>query len=83
MECGVSAWDLTFVRIEQEEFFNLLLAANYLDIESFLLLTCAKVAVGINGRTVEDMRTQYNLVNDFTPEEEANWREEKNWCEGP
>merc|ERR1711924_395342 len=44
MECGVSEWDSEYVNIEQEVLFELILAANYLDIKSLLDLTCAKVA---------------------------------------
>merc|ERR1711985_226979 len=44
MECGVSEWDSEHVNIEQEVLFELILAANYLDIKSLLDLTCAKVA---------------------------------------
>ena len=35
MECGVSAWDSTFLHIEQGELFNLIMAANYIDIELY------------------------------------------------
>ena len=120
VECGVSEWDSEYVNIEQEahyavswEFselafgevlFELILAANYLDIKSLLDLTCAKVASMIKGKNTEEIRIlpqsclslhsecartdrystkskrrvwgrpegkQFNIVNDFTPEEEA------------
>merc|ERR1719198_1058687 len=29
----------------------------------------------------EEIRKQFNIVNDFTPEEEAQVREENRWCE--
>ncbi|KAF4727623.1 suppressor of kinetochore protein mutant, partial [Perkinsus olseni] len=80
-ECGVSDWDCEFVNIEQEILFELILAANYLDIKSLLDLSCAKVASMIKGKTPEEIRQQFNIVNDFTPEEEAQVREENKWCE--
>ena len=46
-------------------------AANYMDIKPLLDLTCAKVASMIKGRTPEEIRKVFNIVNDFTPEEEA------------
>merc|ERR1719359_1972666 len=53
----------------------------YLDIKPLLDLTCAKVASMIKGKTPEEIRKQFNIVNDFTPEEEAQVREENKWCE--
>ena len=73
--------DDEYVNIEQEVLFELILAANYLDIKSLLDLTCAKVASMIKGKTTEEIRKQFNIVNDFTPEEEAQVREENRWCE--
>mmetsp|Transcript_17833 Transcript_17833/g.38219 ORF Transcript_17833/g.38219 Transcript_17833/m.38219 type:complete len:163 (-) Transcript_17833:301-789(-) len=81
VECGVSEWDAEYVNIEQEVLFELILAANYLDIKSLLDLTCAKVASMIKGKNTEEIRKQFNIVNDFTPEEEAQVREENRWCE--
>lgn len=77
----VSEWDNEFVNVEQDVLFELILAANYLDIKSLLDLTCAKVASMIKGKTPEEIRKQFNIVNDFTPEEEAQVREENKWCE--
>ena len=31
--------------------------------------------------TPEEIRKTFNIVNDFTPEEEAQVREENKWCE--
>merc|ERR1712203_1064021 len=71
IECGVSEWDAEYVNIEQEVLFEIILAANYLDIKSLLDLSCAKVASMIKGKNTEEIRKQFNIVNDFTPEEEA------------
>ncbi len=49
-------------------------AANYMDIKPLLDLTCAKVASMIKGKTPEEIRKVFNIVNDFTPEEEAQAR---------
>jgi S-phase kinase-associated protein 1 len=80
-ECGVIEWDVEFVEVEQEILFELILAANYLDIKALLDLTCAKVASTIKGKSPEEIRTQFNISSDFTPEEEAQIREEQKWCE--
>lgn len=77
----VPEWDARFVDIEQEMLFELILAANYMDIKPLLELTCAKVASMIKGKTPEEIRKTFNIVNDFTPEEERQVREENKWCE--
>jgi S-phase kinase-associated protein 1 len=77
----VPAWDASFVELPQEMLFELILAANYLDIKGLLDLTCAKVASMIKGRSPEEIRRTFNIENDFTPEEEAQVREENRWAE--
>jgi len=77
----VQEWYASFVSVEQEILFELILAANYMDIKPLLDLTCATVASMIKGKTPEDIRKTFNITNDFTPEEEAQVREENKWCE--
>jgi len=77
----VSQWDADFVDVEQEMLFELILAANYMDIKPLLDLTCAKVASMIKGKTPEQIRKTFNIVNDFTPEEEELVRAENKWAE--
>ena len=67
----VPDWDAKFVEIDQADLFELILAANYMDIKSLLDLTCAKVASLIKGKTPEQIRKTFNIVNDFTPEVSA------------
>merc|ERR1719210_695611 len=62
IECGVSEWDSEYVNIEQEILFELILAANYLDIKSLLDLTCAKVASMIKGRTPQETRARLSVA---------------------
>jgi len=77
----VSQWDAEFVEVEQEMLFELILAANYMDIKPLLDLSCAKVASLIKGKTPEQIRKQFNIQNDFTPEEEEAVRAENKWAE--
>jgi len=77
----VQEWYSNFVSVEREVLFELILAANYLDVKPLLDLTCAKVASLIKGKTPEEIRNTFNIVNDFTPEEEAQIKEENKWCE--
>jgi S-phase kinase-associated protein 1 len=77
----VQKWYADFVDVEQAMLFELILAANYMDIKPLLDLTCATVAAMIKGKTPEDIRSTFNIKNDFTPEEEQQVREENKWCE--
>ena len=77
----VQKWYADYVNLEQVLLFELILAANYMDIKPLLDLTCATVASMIKGKTPEDIRATFNITNDFTPEEEAQVREENKWCE--
>ncbi len=77
----VPQWDFTFVDKGHEVLFELILAANYLDVKGLLDLAAAKVASMIKGKTPEEIRRTFNIVNDFTPEEEAQIREENKWAE--
>ena len=77
----VQEWYSNFIAVEQEVLFELILAANYMDIKPLLDLTCATVASLIKGKSPEEIRKTFNIVNDFTPEEEASVREENKWCE--
>ena len=80
-ENNISEWDVEFIAVEKEILFELVLAANYLDLKPLLDLGCAKLATMIKGMSVEQIRKEFNIVNDFTPEEEARVREENKWCE--
>ena len=77
----VSPWYADFVDLDQETLFEVILAANYLDIKPLLELTCAKVATMIKGKSVVEVRKLFNIENDFTPEEEAQILEENKWAE--
>ena len=70
-----------FTNVDQEVLYDLILAANYMDIKPLLDLTCASVAVMIKGKSAEEIRKTFNIVNDFTEEEERQVREENKWCE--
>lgn len=77
----VEEWDADFVDVDQEVLFELILAANYMDIKPLLDLTCAKVASMLKGKTPEEIRKKFNIQNDFTPEEEEAVRAENRWAE--
>ncbi|AET02851.1 putative S-phase kinase-associated protein [Medicago truncatula] len=79
-EDDVKAWDAEFVKVDLNTRFELILAANYLDIKSLLELTCQDVAETIKDKTVEEIRKIFNVENDFSPEEYAELLKEVGWA---
>ncbi|SPT20894.1 unnamed protein product [Triticum aestivum] len=76
----LKSFDAEFVKVDQATLFDLILAANYLNIKGLLDLTCQTVADMIKGKTPEEIRKTFNIKNDFTPEEEAEIRRENQWA---
>jgi S-phase kinase-associated protein 1 len=68
-------------KVDHSTLFELMLAANYLDISPLLDLLCHTTVGMIRGRSTEEIRKIFNIKNDFTPEEEAAIRKENEWCE--
>ena len=78
----VQPWYADFVRIDQPLLFELVTAANFMDIKPLLDLTCLAVSITIKGKSASELRTIFNITNEFTPEEEAQVREESQWAQG-
>ena len=78
----IGDWDREFINVDQGTLFEVILAANYLDIKGLLDLGCKTVANMIKGKSVEEIRKTFNITNDFTPEEEEKIRKENEWAEG-
>ncbi|VVC45585.1 S-phase kinase-associated protein 1,SKP1 component, dimerisation,SKP1/BTB/POZ domain,S-phase kinase- [Cinara cedri] len=77
----ISSWDADFLKLDQGTLFELILAANYLDIKGLLDVTCKTVANMIKGRTPEEIRKTFNIKNDFTAGEEEQLRKKIDWPE--
>ena len=86
----ISQWDKDFLYTDlikggdekqHEKLIDVVMAANFLNVKDLLDLTCATVASMIKGKTPEQIRSLFNIENDFTPEEEEKIREENRWCE--
>ena len=66
--------------MDQALLFDIVLAANYLDIKPLLKLGSAKIASLIKGKSIEEIRQFFQMDNDFTPEEEQRIREENQFA---
>lgn len=73
--------DTFFGKMEQPMLFEVILAANYLDMNLLLDSCCSRVAAMIRGQTPDQIRKTFNIQNDFTPEEEEQVRKENEWVE--
>ena len=71
---NIIPWDQEFCMVDQCTLFEIVLAADYLDIKALLDLSCKTVANMIKGKTTEEIRKEFNIKNDFTPEEEEEIR---------
>merc|ERR1712146_242733 len=75
----IPEWERNFCDVEQPVLFNMILAANYLDIKPLLDLTCKTVANMIKGKTPDQIKALFGVTRDFTPEEEEQVRKENPW----
>ncbi|EES13900.1 hypothetical protein BDA96_07G149400 [Sorghum bicolor] len=76
----LKSWDAEFVKVDQATLFDLILAANYLNIKGLLDLTCQTVADMMKGKTPEEIRETFHIKNDLTEEEEEAIRTENRWA---
>ncbi|EOA25147.1 hypothetical protein CARUB_v10018457mg [Capsella rubella] len=77
----VEAFDKGFLQdLDLETIFQIILAANYLNVKGLLDLTCQNVADHIKDMSVEQVREIFGIQNDFTEEEEKSIRAENAWA---
>ena len=78
----VDEWYAKFIDVEKmDDLIDVVVASNFLDIDPLIELSCAKLASLIKGKSAEEIRKKFGIENDFTPEEEAQIREENKWAE--
>ena len=79
----ICSWDKNFLKVDQGTLFELILAANYLDIKGMLDVTTKTVANMIKGKTPDEIRKLFNIrdKSDIIQKEEEQVRKENKWCE--
>lgn len=70
-----------FAAIDQQSLFQLILAANYLDIRKLLDMCCRTVADSVLGKTPKEIYAQFGVAKELTPEEEAEIRRDNPWLD--
>ncbi|XP_049375467.1 SKP1-like protein 1A [Solanum verrucosum] len=73
LEDGVSKYmlmdfDKAFVNVHHSILHAFILAANFLNDKEILDMICQEVADMIKGKTPEEIRKEFDIKNDFTPE---------------
>ncbi len=60
-------WYANFCDVDREVLFQLVAAANFMDIKPLLDLTCLAVSVSIKGKSVQELRQIFNLPEPTPP----------------
>ena len=61
----IDKWEREFMNIDHPTLYRLILAANFLDVQSLLDLTCKSVADDIKGKTAEQIRAHFKMDSRF------------------
>ncbi|KAK2947666.1 putative E3 ubiquitin ligase complex SCF subunit sconC [Blattamonas nauphoetae] len=78
-ERDIKQFDNAFVNMPNNLLFSVVTAAHYLEIKALLDLCCAKIASTLKGKSPEEIRAQYNIENDLTPDDIADIKTEASW----
>ncbi|XP_068661881.1 SKP1-like protein 1A [Aristolochia californica] len=76
----IEEWEKEFIDVDHVTLRDLLLAANFLNIQGLLDLALDKTASMISGKYPQEIRDMFNIVNDSTPEEEIEIRTKNPWA---
>ena len=64
-------WFANYIDLQSlEDIYDLIAAANYLDVPSLVELGCAKVGSMMQNKDITELRVMFNISNDFAPDEE-------------
>uniref|UniRef100_A0A7S1B338 Uncharacterized protein n=1 Tax=Corethron hystrix TaxID=216773 RepID=A0A7S1B338_9STRA len=86
MKDMVQDWYAEFIdpkNLAQKVLFEVILAANYMEIAPLLELGTAAVASMMRGRTAEEIRETFNIEDDLTDEEKQEIIDQNVWTEEP
>lgn len=78
----VQNWYVDYVKVSKNILFDLVSAANFMDVKPLLDLTCLAVSIMIKGKSAIELREMFNISNELTAEEEQQiQRDNHNWLE--
>jgi len=73
-------FDQDFLKMSHSELLGVVLATRYLDDKQLKKVIIQEFADRITGKTLEEIREVYGIVNDYTPEEEEQVHRENVWA---
>ncbi|XP_049347778.1 SKP1-like protein 1B [Solanum verrucosum] len=73
-------FDKNFLKVHSSVLIDVLLAAKNLDDKELRDVMSQEVADKITGKTPKEIREEFDIVNDYTPEEEGEVRRENAWA---
>ena len=74
-------WDFQFVQgLTDDILIELVLAANYMDCKPILDLCCGYIASKFKGKDVAELRNEYGIAEEFSPDEEDRLKQENSWA---
>jgi S-phase kinase-associated protein 1 len=75
-------WSADFIdALTLEDLVDVTVAANFMEIQSLLDLTCAKIASMCKDKTEDEIFKTFGVTETFSEEEKAKIREENKWIE--
>ena len=67
----IDSWDYDYINLDNETIFEIMNAANFMDIKPLLDLTCAKIASEIKGKNEEEIRRLFKMEKDCNEDEDS------------
>jgi len=76
------AWNTQFCKkMTKDQLFSIATTADYLDIKPLLNDVCKFIAEGLKEMSVQEIRTYFDVKDDYTPEEYKEVERENAWLE--
>jgi SCF ubiquitin ligase, SKP1 component len=79
----LEGYDLKFVEVPLATLFEMINAANFLDLKPMLDVCCKAVAEMIKGKTPDEIKKVFGVEGDFTQEEKEQVLRDNPWLEDP
>lgn len=77
----LNEFDTEFCKMDDKLLFDSILSCNYLDLSQLLNVLCKKIAGEIRGKSVDQIRERFGIINDFSEDEMKKIKEENAWVE--